>query len=183
VALNATVFSFDIQLNDSDRGVYASLSFRIAQHPSETPEYLVTRVLAHCLEYAEGIAFSKGGLSDPDEPALAVRDLSGALASWIEVGLPEPARLHKAAKASPRVAVYPHRDPTAWLTRVRTEEIRRAEKIEIYAIDHELIAALAARLSRRMRFECVRAEQHLYLSFDEGTIDGSIARIHITDAT
>jgi uncharacterized protein YaeQ len=66
-----------------DRGVYETLELRLARHPSESPEYLVTRLLAYCLEYTEGIAFSKG-LSDPDEPAIVVRDLTGALRAWIK---------------------------------------------------------------------------------------------------
>src|SRR5688500_9534408 len=112
VALTATIYTFDIQLAHVDRGVYETLALRAARHPSETEEYLLTRVLAYCLEYAEGIAFSKG-LAEPDEPALAVRDLTGALRVWIDVGAPDAARLHKASKAAPRVAVYTHRDPAA----------------------------------------------------------------------
>jgi uncharacterized protein YaeQ len=182
VALNATVYSFEIQLSDSDRGVYQALAFRVAQHPSETAEYLATRVLAYCLEYAEGLSFSKG-LSDPDAPALTIRDLRGTLTGWIEIGLPEPARLHKAAKSGARVAVYPHRDLSAWLPRVRTEDIHRLEEIEIYAIDRELITALATRLDRRMRFDCVVSDRHVYLSFGESTIDGSVERVSVVDAT
>ncbi|HWW21127.1 MAG TPA: YaeQ family protein [Steroidobacteraceae bacterium] len=182
MALNATLHSLEIQLSDSDRGVYQALAFRVAQHPSETRDYLVTRVLAYCLEYTQGLAFSRGGLAEPDEPALTIRDLSGTLTNWIEVGLPEAARLHKAAKSAARVVVYPHRDPGAWLARIRSEAIHRMDRIEIYAIDRELIAALVARLSRRMRFDCVSSERHLYLSFDDGTIDGSIARLHLSDA-
>ena len=53
------MYAFDIDLADVDRGVYAVLNLRVAQHPSETPDYLVTRVLAYCFEYAEGITFSK----------------------------------------------------------------------------------------------------------------------------
>src|SRR5579863_3593576 len=114
MALNATLYNIDIALSDSDRGVYQSLELRVAQHPSESTQYLATRLLAYCLECAEGLAFSKG-LSDTDVPALMVRNLRGELTSWIEVGLPEPARLHKAAKASPRVAVYVHKDLSSWL--------------------------------------------------------------------
>src|ERR1700683_1589074 len=109
MALNATVYSFEITLNDADRGLYQALAFRAARHPSETPEFLLTRVLAYCLEFCEGLTFSKG-LSDPDAPALAVRDLTGALKSWIDIGTPDTARLHRAAKAAPRVAVYSHRN-------------------------------------------------------------------------
>ena len=109
MALGATLYSFEITLNDADRGVYQALSFRAARHPSETEEFLLTRVLAYCLEYRPGIAFSKG-LSDPDAPALEIRDLTGALTSWIDIGTPDPSRLHRATKAAPRVAVYSHKD-------------------------------------------------------------------------
>ena len=77
MALTATIYSFEIRLSDVDRGVYESFAFKAAQHPSETDEYLVTRVLAYCLEYREGIGFSRG-LAEPDEPTVAVRDLTGA---------------------------------------------------------------------------------------------------------
>src|SRR5215475_6202906 len=97
MALTATIYNFDIQLSDVDRGVYETLSLRVACHPSETEEYLVTRVLAYCLEYAEGIAFGKG-LSEPNEPAMTIRDMSGALASWVEVGSPDAERLHRRAR-------------------------------------------------------------------------------------
>jgi uncharacterized protein YaeQ len=101
MALGATVYNFKIELADSDRGVYAPLDLRVARHPSETEDHLLTRVLAYCLEYTEGISLSNG-LSDPDQPAISVRDLTGVLRVWIDVGAPEAARLHRAAKLAPR---------------------------------------------------------------------------------
>ena len=90
MALGATVYNFKIELADSDRAVYAPLDLRVARHPSETEEHLLTRVLAYCLEYTEGITLSNG-LADPDQPAISVRDLTGALRVWIDVGAPEAA--------------------------------------------------------------------------------------------
>src|SRR5204863_3483828 len=110
MALTATIYNIQIDLADTDRGVYEALDLRVARHPSESEEYLIARVLAYALEYAEGIEFSRG-ISDPDEPTIAVRDLTGAFKAWIEIGTPDAARLHKASKASPRVAVYTHKDP------------------------------------------------------------------------
>ena len=95
MALGATIYNFDIDLADADRSVYESLALRVPRHPSESAEYLVTRVLAYLLEYTGGIGFSKG-VSEPDEPAIVVRDLTGAINAWIEVGTPDAARLHKA---------------------------------------------------------------------------------------
>jgi uncharacterized protein YaeQ len=174
VARNATVHSFEIALNDADRGVYEALEFRLARHPSETAEYLITRVLAYCLEYAEGLAFSSGGLSNPDAPALEIRDLTGQLRSWIEVGTPEPARLHKAAKASPRVAVYAHRDLSGLLERLAAEPIHRAGEIELYAIDPALLGALATRLDRRVRFDLAVSGGELYVSTGGLTLSGAV---------
>src|SRR4051812_31026639 len=133
MALTATMYNFAIELADMDRGVYDTLSFKAACQPSETEDYLMTRVLAYCLEYAPGIAFSRG-IAEPDEPAIAVRDMTGALVSWIEVGAPDAARLHKASKASPRVAVYTHRARTL-MTNLTGQKIHRAEDLELYAMD------------------------------------------------
>jgi uncharacterized protein YaeQ len=173
VALTATIYAFDITLNDADRGVYEALSFRIARHPSETPEYLLTRVIAYCLEYTAGIQFSKG-LSEPEVPALSVRDLTGTLLSWIDIGMPDAERLHKAAKSARRVAVYSHRDVAALLARLIGEPLHRAADLEIYAVDRELLAALAARLARRMSFDLAVADRHLYLSFGDETLTGAV---------
>ena len=110
MAIGVTMYTFDIQLADVDRGVYEDLSVRVARHPSETDAFMLTRVLAYALEYEEGIAFSEG-ISATDEPAVLVRDLTGALVAWIEVGAPDAARLHTGSLAGARVAVYTHRDP------------------------------------------------------------------------
>lgn len=174
MALTATVYTFEIELSDVDRGVYESLSFKAAQQPSETDEYLLTRVLAYCLEYREGIAFSRG-LAEPDEPAVAVRDLTGAVQVWIEIGSPDAARLHKASKASPRAVIYTHKDPAQIVRQVDGERIHKRETLEIRAVDRELLAGLAAHLDRRMRFALSFSHGHVYVTFPDGhTIDGPV---------
>ena len=153
MALTATIYNFDVELSDTDRDVYESLALRVARHPSESEEYLVARLLAYLLEFAEGIEFSRG-VSDPAEPTIAVRDLTGAIKAWIDIGTPDAARLHKASKAAGRVAVYTHKDPTQFLKQLAGEKIHRAEALEVYAIDRALIGALVARLERRVAFSC-----------------------------
>jgi uncharacterized protein YaeQ len=176
MALSATVYNFDIDLADSDRGVYDTLALRVARHPSESDDYLVARVLAYCLEYAEGIAFSRGGLSDSDEPPITIRDLTGTLQVWIDIGTPDAARLHKACKLAPRVAVYVHKDPTQFLRNLSGERIHRAETLELYAIDRQLISALVARLERRMAFAVSINEREIYLSIGDATLTGAVVR-------
>ena len=166
MALGATIYTFDIELADADRAVYESLSLRVAQHPSETPDYLMTRVLAYCLEFAEGIGFSKG-LSDPDEPAIFVRDLTGALQVWVDIGLPEPERLHRASKAAPRVAVYTHKDPAQWAGRIAEAKIHRANKLEVFAFERTWLTSMIAKLERRMQFSLARSEAEIYLTIED----------------
>ncbi|OFW47756.1 MAG: hypothetical protein A3J29_01540 [Acidobacteria bacterium RIFCSPLOWO2_12_FULL_67_14b] len=176
MALGATVYNFDIELADSDRQVYETLALRVAQHPSESAEYLVARVLAYVLEYAEGIEFSRG-VSDPDEPAIAIRDLTGAITSWIDIGTPDAARLHKASKAAARVVVYTHKDPAQWLKQLAGEKIHRAAALELYTIDRELIDGLVERLDRRMIFSITINERDLYLSIGSDNLTGRIERV------
>lgn len=176
MSLTATIYNFEIELADADRQVYESLALRVAQHPSESDEYLITRVLAYVVEFTDGIAFS-AGLSDQDEPAITVRDLTGAIQSWIEIGSPEAARLHRASKAAPRVVVYTHKDPAKFVSQLAGERIHRVDALELYAVDRALVAALAARLERRMEFSLSITDRELYLSIGADTLTGVIRRL------
>lgn len=179
MALTATIYNFRIELADSDRQVYESLALRVARHPSESDAYLLTRVLAYALEFTEGIEFTRG-LSEPDEPAIRVRDLTGALRAWIDIGAPDAGRLRKAGKVAPRVAVYTHKDPAQLVGKLAGERIHRAETLEVYAIDHGLIGELAARLERRMAFDLSVSDRELYVSIGGETLTGSVTR-HAVD--
>lgn len=176
MALTSTIFNVGIDLADNDRAVYESLDLRVARHPSETDEYLLTRVLAYALECREGLEFAPGGLSDPDAPTIAARDLTGALQAWVEIGWPDAARLHRASKASPRVAVYSHKDVGQWLARLAGERIHRAETIEIWAVDQALLAALVARLDRRMAFSLSVTDRELFIAIGNDTFTGALTR-------
>jgi len=175
VALTATMHTFAIRLEDADRGVGEDLAFRAARHPSETEESLVLRVLAYCLEYAEGIAFADG-LAGRDEPAIAVRDLTGALLAWIDTGAPDATRLHRASKAAPRVAVYTHRDPDLLIRQWSKERIHRAERIELYSIDRALREALTARLQRRMVLTVAVEDRRLRITHEGEVFEGAVVR-------
>jgi len=175
VAQSATIYNFDIELAHVDRGVYETLNLRVACQPSETPEYLLTRVLAYCLEFTEGISFGKG-LAEPGEPALSVRDLTGALKVWVEVGAPDAARLHKASLAGPRVVVYTHKEPRLMLGALAGERIHRAEALEVYSLDREMLAAMAARLERRTSFALSVSDAHMYITIGDETLAGPLER-------
>jgi uncharacterized protein YaeQ len=178
VALTSTLYTLDITLSHVDRNVYETLALRVPMHPSESPEYFTARVLAYCLEYTEGIAFSRG-VSDADEPTLSVRDLTGTLQAWFEIGAPDAARLHKASKAAPRVAIYTHRDPVQVLRALTGERIHRAESIMVHAFDRALIDEIAARLTRRMAFDVTVTDGTLYVTIDGTVLTGDVTTVPV----
>jgi len=165
MALTATIHRFAVQLSDVDRGVYETLDLQVARHPSESAEYMLSRVLAYCLEYAEGIAFTEG-VSAGDEPAVLVRDLTGRITAWIEVGMPDADRLHRASKLADRVAVYTHRDPAQLLGQLAGRKIHRAEEIPIYTFGRGFIERLAQDIPRRAALSLTITERHLYLDLE-----------------
>lgn len=178
MALPSTIHHFDIALSDVDRGVYETLSLRAARHPSETEELLVTRVLAYCLEYENGIAFSKG-VCEGDEPAVYVRDPAGRYRAWIEVGAPDADRLHRAAKAADRVAVYATREWHSLRRQYEGRRIHRGEEIPIYSFDRDLVRDLVSLLDRRMKLSLSRTGGEIYLDAGGRSLAGAVAEHRI----
>ncbi|MFI9503443.1 YaeQ family protein [Nocardia sp. NPDC052566] len=166
MALSATLHNFAVQLADVDRGVYQDLELRVARHPSETAEYMLTRLLAYCLEYEEGITFSDGGISATDEPAVQIRDLTGRVTAWIEVGAPDAERVHRGSKLAGRAAIYTHRDPAKVLAQFAGKRIHRAEDIPLYSFDRDFIDAAVAVLERRNTVTLSITERVLYLELN-----------------
>lgn len=165
VAVGATIHVFAIQLSDSDRGVYQDFELRVARHPSETAAFMLARTLAYCLEYQDGIVLT-AGIAAVDEPAVLVRDLTGRITAWIEVGAPDAERLHRGSKQAARCAVYTHRDPAPLLEQLAGEKIHRAAEIPLYSFDRQFMVDAPAVLDRRASLSLSVTGRHLYLDVD-----------------
>jgi uncharacterized protein YaeQ len=162
MALTSTIYAVRVELSHVDRGVYESLDLRLARHPSETAEYLVTRLLAYCLEHEDGIAFGDG-ISTADEPAVLVRDLTGRITKWIEVGMPSADR------------VYTHRDARQVLAQLDGQGVHRAAAIPVHAFAPSFIEPLAASLDRRSQLTLNVMDGHLYVETAAGSLDAPLA--------
>ena len=178
MALTATVHTFETELADIDRGVYATFSARLARQPSETAEYMLTRYLAYCLEFAEGIEMTEG-VAAGDEPAVLVRDLTGRLTTWIEIGMPGADRVHRAAKAASRVAIYTHRAIGQVLAQLVGKGIHRAAEIPVYAFGAGFIDSVAPTLGRRASVAVSVTERQLYLDVDGTTFHSEVTEHRI----
>lgn len=182
MALTATIYRFAVELNDVDRGVFASLDVRMARHPSETERFLLLRLLAWCLEHTEGIAFSPGGLSSTDEPPLSVRDATGQLLAWIDIGAPAADRLHKASKAAARVALYTVAELATLRREMASRPVHRLADIEVYVPDLALIDALQGWLQGRRSLELglTRSDGELYVHCDGRDAQGALTLARLT---
>lgn len=165
--------AFTVHLADVDRGVYDELSLRVARHPSETGAFLLTRVLAYALEYEEGISFSEG-IAATDEPAVAVRDLTGRMTAWIEVGAPDAGRLHTGSKLAGRVAIYTQREPSRLLPTWAGKTIHRAADIPLYSFDRGFVEDAAEAIDRRSSITVSVTERQLYLEINGQTFASPI---------
>lgn len=178
MALTATMYRFSVDLSDVDRGVYEQLSFRAAQHPSESVPYLITRVLAYALEYRQGIQFGRG-VSTADEPAVSVVDDTGAIELWIDVGVPTADRLHRANKLAGAVAVYTHRDISFLQMQLAGRTIYRASEIRLVPVPSTLLVALEAALDRTNAWSIVRSEGVVYVTVGDASWSATLTEARI----
>lgn len=173
MALTATIYHVAVSLSDSDRGIYEALDLRLACHPSETPDFMMTRLLAYCLAYEDGIVFTEG-LSSGEQCAVQVVDLTGQITHWIEVGAPSAERLHRGSKLAGRASVYTHRDPAKVLATLREQRVHHAETITVTHFSDELPARMAAALQRRNTLSLSVAGGQVYVELNSQLLEAEI---------
>ena len=182
MALTATIHKVDVALSDVDRGVYESLELRLARHPSESMRFLLTRLFAYCLNHEEGIAFSKGGISDTDEPPISIRSLDGRLLAGIDVGQPSADRLHKAAKAAPRVAVWTSHDVGFLQDEAKKKQVYKGDQIDVVKIEPAFLDQLEPKIGKSTKLEVTRTDGTLYVTVDGETLTTTLATTKLLEA-
>lgn len=178
MALPSTLYRFHIALSDVARGVYDTLELRVPMHPSEAPPFLLTRVIAYCLNVQDGIELT-GGIGTPDDPAIRVKDLTGAVLAWIDVGNPTAKRLHKASKAARSVRVYTYRDPEILLKEMEGQEIHGRDRIEVFALSPRFLDRLAETLDRDNDWELLHDGGELSITVGETVVQGELRELRL----
>lgn len=172
MALTATIRTFTLDIADVDRGVYAQTEQRVAQHPSESVPYMIARVLAFALAYADDLEFGRG-VSTAGEPALYQRDPTGRWLHWIEIGAPAADLLHRASKLADQVTVYTHRAPDDVTRRLTGQTIHRAAEIAIHHLPASLVDPLVEAVGRRNSWSVVRSGGVVYVTGDGVAAEGA----------
>ena len=172
MALKATIFKIALQIADMDRNYYGEHALTIARHPSETDERMMVRVVAFALHAGERLAFGRG-LSDDDEPDVWAKDLTGAIETWIDVGLPDEKRIRKAAGRAGQVHVYSYGPPHAaalWWDQV-SGKIDRTRNVTVVRLPAAATRDLAALVGRTMRLHCTIQDGQVWLADDAASVE------------
>lgn len=168
------LYRFQIELSDIDRGVYESLDFRVALHPSETLIYLLCRVLAYCLSYEENLEFSAEGLADPEAPALKKGGLHNAIELWIEISSPSARKLHKATKLAKQVRVYTYKNPDVLKAEISSNAVYRGDTIEIVSLPSPSLEPLTQKIEKLNRWNVLVQQGQVDISIGEETFSVAI---------
>jgi len=170
MALRATIYKADLHIADSDRHYYGSHALTVARHPSETDERMMVRLVAFALHAQEGLAFTKG-LSDTDEPDVWLKDLTGAIDLWIEVGQPDERRILKACGRAEQVVVYCYggHASTVWWEGVRNK-LARARNLRVVCLPAGQTRELAELAERTMDLHVNIQDGTVFMSADKGQV-------------
>lgn len=171
MALKSTIFKAELAIADMDRHYYRDHALTLARHPSETDERLMVRLLAFALLADERLEFGKG-LSDTDEPDLWQKDLTGAVETWVEVGLPDERRILRAAGRANRVVVVAYGGNVAgiWWKGVENK-LTRLSNLTVLNLPAEASRALEELAQRAMRLSMTIQEGHVLVAGEQGTAE------------
>ena len=169
MALNSTVVKAELQVSDMDRHYYATHNLTLAQHPSETDERLMVRLLAFALYADERLEFGRG-ISDEDEPAMWKRDYTGEIELWIELGHPEESRIKKASGRAQQVVVvnYGGRASDIWWDENATS-LTRLKNVTVIDLPADVVDALPGIGERGMRLNALVQDGELQLMGERGS--------------
>ena len=166
MALKPTIFKMNINLADLNNERYETLNLTVAQHPSETLERMMARVLAYCLNAQEFLSFTKG-LSVADDPDIWVKSLADEFLLWIDVGEPAFARIKKARRQAQAVKIYSFNTKSdVWWQQSQNDFA--ALDVEVYQFAFAQIQALAKLVKRSMELSLTISGDSLYAAGESG---------------
>jgi len=171
MATNATIVKIELQISDMDRHYYAAHALTLAQHPSETPQRLMVRTLAFALYAHERLEFGPGLSAEGEEPEIALRDYTGDIELWIDVGQPDESRIRKACGRSRQVIVvnYGGNAADVWWDK-NANALQRLKNLDVIDIDSASVEAMAAMVERSFRLDCQIQDGEVTLTTDKTSL-------------
>ena len=178
MALKSTIYKASLAIADIDHGYYADHALTLARHPSETDERMMVRLLALALNAHElqdicggdGTLAFGAGLSDPDDPDLWLKDFTGAVRLWVEVGQPEDRPLVKACQKADAVRVYAFNHAAEVWWKGIESKLTRLDKLQVFRVPTEASQALAGMAARSMQLQATVQDGAVTISGETGSV-------------
>ncbi|MDB5806401.1 MAG: hypothetical protein JWN73_3723 [Betaproteobacteria bacterium] len=170
MALKSTIYKAGLQVADIDRNYYADHALTIACHPSETPERMMVRVLAFALNAHERLGFGRG-LSDVDDPDLSLKDLTGQVKLWIEVGLPDEKAVLKACGRADQVKVYAYGTSVPMWWKQIGPKLERTRNLAVVSLAPDISQALGRLAKRSMQLQCTVQDGAVWMRQDDDAVE------------
>ena len=164
MAIKATIFKANLQIADMERHYYQDHVLTLARHPSETDERMMVRLLAFALHAHEFLEFGQGMTAD-DDADLWIKDLTGAIELWIDVGIPDEKLIRKACGRANQMIVYTYGGRVAdmWFAQ-NSAQFERQKNLTIINLPVESTRALAKLAQRNMQLQCTVQDGQVWLS-------------------
>ncbi|MCW3480818.1 YaeQ family protein [Neisseriaceae bacterium JH1-16] len=164
MALKATIYKAELSISDMDRGYYASHNLTIAQHPSETLERMMLRLIAFARHASETLTFTKG-LCDDDEPELWQKNYSDEIELWVDLGEPDEKRLKKASARAEQAVLYSYggRAAEVWWPQI-AGKLDRLDNLAVWSIEPATLAELVAMVERSMQLTVTVQDGQLWVA-------------------
>jgi uncharacterized protein YaeQ len=175
VAIKPSIFKINIQIADMNRHYYNDHLMTIAQHPSETEERMMVRVLAFALNASESLSFADS-ISDNNNADLWERDYNGDIALWISVGLPDEKLIRKASIKAKQVVIYSYGGRTAdiWWSKLNIAEYAN---VKVFNLAEQDTQDLAAMFSRGMGINFTIQENDVLITSDTTTLNIALQQL------
>ena len=170
MALKPTIYKMNINLSDLNRDIYDTLNLTVALHPSETPERMMARVVAYCLNAQEFLTFTKG-LSCVEEPDIRVKSLDDQLLLWIDMGEPAFDRIKKASRQAKQVKIFSFNSKSDVWWKQNQSNFASLTNLDVIQFNFEQIQSLAKLLKRTMEFSVTISEDSVYISAELGSCE------------
>lgn len=170
MALKSVIYKATLQVADMDRHYYADHALNIACHPSETLQRMMVRVLVFALNAHERLEFGKG-ISDTEEPDLWLKDLTGAIEHWIEVGQPDERRILKACGRSAQVHVYAHGSSADIWWKQTGAKLARTKNLVVWRIATDCAEQLEPLCERTMQLQVTIQDGEIWMRKDDHAVE------------
>jgi uncharacterized protein YaeQ len=171
MAMKSTVLKAELQISDMNRHYYQTHALTLAQHPSETEERMMVRVVAFALHASESLAFTRG-ISTEDEPDIWDKDLTEHITAWIDLGQPDEKRIRKACGRADAVFIYTYQPRNAgpWWAKSQ-ETLARFDKLTVSSLETVSATTLAELCDRNMSLTCTIQDDAVYLASERGEVE------------